>query len=193
MAELEAAMSVLESMAARFAEQARSTTMTSTLPFGSVGMAWGMRRPQVQWLWPRLPRKSKRKGPQEASSTAPRRALAASAVRGHGAGARRAPKAGAKGGHGVEAKTVNKYNLDDDEAVSIGARVPAPPQALAERARDASIGARIPAPPQALAALVLRGRGTGTMAAEIAKANAEWAQNVSVSARILAPPQASAA
>ncbi len=34
------------------------------------------------------------------------------------------PKAPAKGRHGIKAKTVNKFDLNDDEAASLGARVP---------------------------------------------------------------------
>jgi hypothetical protein len=54
------------------------------------------------------------------------KALAPLVVWGRGAGVRRAPKAPAKDRHGIKAKTVDKFDLDDDEAASLGTRVPRP-------------------------------------------------------------------
>jgi hypothetical protein len=71
---------------------------------------------------------------QVASSPAPRQSLGGLIVWGHGAGARRPPKAPAKGRHGIKAKAVNKFDLDNNKAMSLGATVPAPPKALAASA-----------------------------------------------------------
>jgi hypothetical protein len=87
---------------------------------------------------------------QVASSPPHVKASAASAVWGREAGARRAPKALAKGGHGIKARTVDEFDSDDDEAASLGARDPAPPQALAASAVQV---ASSPAPRQNLGIL----------------------------------------